>query len=86
MTDIDTINTWDSGYRRAICSLVACRHEAINTELTEPHRYARYSDRYAFGIDLVKILTGKTYIEIYGDINLVYNKVYGDTAREGREQ
>lgn len=86
MADSANFNTWDSGYRRAIYSLATCRHEAINSELTEPHRYARYVDRYAFGIDLVKFLTGKTYAKIYRDINLVYNKAYGNAAREGSEQ
>nr|DAP08919.1 MAG TPA: hypothetical protein [Caudoviricetes sp.] len=86
MTDSVNFNTWDSGYRRAIYSLATCRHEAINSELTEPHRYARYADRYTFGLDLVKFLTGKTYAEIDRDINLVYNKAYGNAAREGREQ
>lgn len=80
------INTCDSGYRQAIYRLALCKHEAINSELTEPHRYARYADRYTFGLDLVKNLTGKTYAEIDRDINLVYNNAYGSTAREGREQ
>ena len=86
MANSVNINTWDSGYRRAICILATCRHEAINSELTEPHRYARYAERYTFGLDLVKILTGKTYAKIDRDINLVYNKAYGSAIREGREQ
>lgn len=77
MSDSVNINTRESGYRRAIRNLAAWRHEAINSELTEPHRYARYADLYRFGVDLVKILTGKTYAEIERDINLVCNK---DTA------
>lgn len=86
MTDSVSISTWDSGYRRVIYNLAQCRHEANNSELTEPYRYARYADRYKFGLDLVKILTGKTYAKIDRDINLVYNKAYGNAAREGREQ
>lgn len=86
MSDSVNITTWDSGYRRAIYNLAAWRYEAINSELTEPHRYARYTDLYRFGVDLVKILTGKTCAEIERDINLIYNKEYGNTAREGREQ
>lgn len=86
MTDSVNINTWDSGYRQAIYTLARCSHEAINSELTEPHRYVRYADRYTFGIYLVKLLTGKTYDEIDRDIDLVYNTAYGTTAREGREQ
>ena len=86
MTNSANISTWDSGYRRAIYNLAACRHEAINSELTEPHRYARYADRYAFGLDMVKTLTRKPYGEIDRDINLVYNSAYGNSAREGREQ
>lgn len=82
----EAVNTWDTGYRQAIHSLAMSKHEAINSELTEPHLYARYVTRYAFGIDLVKKLTGKTYDEIYRDISLVYNRTYGSTAREGREQ
>lgn len=85
MSDSVNINTWESGYRRAIYNLARCRHEAINSELTEPYRYARYADRYRFGLDLVKILTGKTYAKIDRDINLIYNKAYGNAAREGRE-
>lgn len=86
MTDSVNNDTWDSGYRRAIRNLAVWRHESINSELTEPHRYARYADLYRFGVDLVKILTGKTYAEIERDINLVYNKEYGTAIREGREQ
>lgn len=86
MTDSANINTWDSGYRQAIYSLANCRNEAINSELTEPHRYERYVIRYTFGLDLVKKLTGKTYAEIDRDINLVYNKAYGSTIGEGRAQ
>lgn len=86
MTDSVNSNTWDSAYRQAIYSLATCRNEAINSELTEPHRYARYTDRYTFGLYLVKLLTGKTYDEIDLDINLVYDSAYGTTAREGREQ
>lgn len=86
MADSVNINTWGSGYRRAIYSVATYRYEAINSELTEPHRYARYADRYAIGLDLVKILTGKPYAEIERDINLVYNNAYGSAIREGREQ
>ncbi len=81
----DSISTWGSGYRQAIYDLAACRHEAINSELTEPYRYARYADRYRFGLSLVKFLTGETYAKIDSDITLVYNRAYGNAAREGRE-
>lgn len=86
MSESVNINTWDSGYCRAIHNLAEWRCETINSELTEPHRYAHYADLYRFGVDLVKILTGKTCAEIERDINLIYNKEYGNTAREGREQ
>lgn len=75
-----------TGYRQAIHLLARWKFEALNSELTEPHRYKRYSDRYVIGCDMAKILTQKSYTEINHDIDLVYNKFYCSTIREGREQ
>ena len=69
MNDSATIDTWEQGYLEAVYTLARCRHEAINSELTEPYRYARYADRYTFGLDMVKTLTRKSYVEIDRDIN-----------------
>lgn len=77
---------WTTEYRQAIHLLARWKFEAANSELTEPHRYERYSERYVIGRDMVKILTQKSYAEINHDINLAYNKVYCNAAREGREQ
>lgn len=76
---------WSKEYRQAIHLLARWKFEAVNSELTEPHRFKRYKDRYFIGRDMVKILTQKSYAEINYDITLAYNKVYCNTAREGRE-
>lgn len=77
---------WTTEYRQAIHLLARWKFEAVNSELTEPHRYERYSDRYVIGRDMVKILTQKAYAEINYDVNLAYNEVYCNAIREGREQ
>lgn len=76
---------WTTEYRQAIHLLARWKFEAVNSELTEPNRYKRYSERYVIGRDMVKILTQKSYALINYDINLTYNKVYCNTIREGRE-
>lgn len=78
--------SWPTEYRRAIHLLARWKFEAANSELTDPHRYERYSDRYVIGRDMVKILTQKSYAEINYDINLAYNEVYCTAIGEGREQ
>lgn len=77
---------WTAEYRQAIHLLARWKNEMVNSELTEPHRYKRYNERYLIGRDMVKILTQKSYAEINYDINLVYNEVYCSSIREGREQ
>lgn len=83
--EVNIADRWTAEYRQAVRLLARWKFEAVNSELTEPHRYERYSDRYVIGRDMVKILTQKSYAEINYDINLAYNKVYCNTAREGRE-
>lgn len=73
-------------YRQAIRLLAQWKFEAVNSELTEPHRHERYSDRYDIGRNIVKILTQKSNAEIDHDINFAYNKAYCSAIREGREQ
>ena len=77
---------WTTEYRQAVHLLARWKFEAVNSELTEPHRYKRYSDRYYVGLNMAKLLAQKSYEEINHDIDLVYNKVYCTTIREGREQ
>lgn len=77
---------WTAEYRQAIQLLARWKSEALNSELTEPHRYKRYSDRYVTGRDMVKILTQKSYKVINYDISLAYNEIYCSAIREGREQ
>lgn len=72
---------WSSGYQEAIYTLARWRFEAMNSELLETHRYAKYADRYASGLDMVKLLTGKTYEEIDHDVLRVYNNRYGKKGR-----
>ena len=84
--EVNIADRWPTEYRQAVHLLARWKFEAANSELTEPHRYERYSDRYVIGRDMVKILTQKSYAEINYDINLAYNKVYCSTIREGREQ
>lgn len=86
MSDNGTFEMQPWGYREAVCMLARWKFEAENSELVEPHRYERYSERYFIGREMVKILTQKSYAEINYDINLVYNKAYGSAIREGREQ
>lgn len=83
--EVNIADRWTTEYRQAVHLLARWKFEAVNSELTEPHRYERYSDRYVIGCDMVKILTQKSYAEINHDINMAYNKVYCNTAREGRE-
>lgn len=86
MGDNGTFDRWPSGYREAVRMLARWKFEAENSELVEPHRYERYSERYFIGRDMVKTLTQRSYAEINYDINLAYNKAYGSAIREGREQ
>lgn len=67
---------WSSGYQEAIYTLARCRFEALNSEIIEPRRYERYSDRYSAGLEMVKALTGKSYQEIDRDVIAIYNKLY----------
>lgn len=67
---------WSSGYQEAIYTLARCRFEALNSEIIEPRRYERYSDRYSAGLEMVKALTGKSYREIDRDVIAIYNKLY----------
>ena len=83
MSDNDTFDMQPWGYREAVYILARWKFEAETSELVEPNRYGRYSERYGIGCDMVKIITQKSYEEIIYDINLVYNKAYGSTAREG---
>ena len=64
-----------SGYQEAIYTLARCRFEALNSEIIEPRRYERYSDRYSAGLEVVKVLTGKSYREIDRDVTAIYNKL-----------
>lgn len=64
-----------SGYQEAIYTLARCRFEALNSEIIEPRRYERYSDRYSAGLEAVKVLTGKSYQEIDRDVTAIYNKL-----------
>ena len=84
--EADIFDRRPTGYWQAIHLLARWKFEAVNSELTEPHRYKRYNDRFFIGRDMVKILTRKSYAEINYDFNLVYNKIYCSTIREGREQ
>lgn len=67
---------WSSGYQEAIYKLACCRFEALSSEIIEPRRYERCSDRYSVMLETVKALTGKSYQEIDRDVIAVYNKVY----------
>lgn len=67
---------WSSGYHEAIYTLARCRFEAINSEIIEPRRYERYTERYSTGLEMVKALTGKSYQEIDRDVIAIYNKLY----------
>lgn len=66
---------WSSGYQQAIYKLACCRFEALNSEIIEPRRYERYADRYSTMLEMVKVLTGKSYQEIDRDVIAIYNKV-----------
>lgn len=67
---------WSSGYQKAIYALARCRFEALNSEIIEPRRYERYSDRYSAMLEMVKALTGKSYQEIDRDVIAIYNKLH----------
>ena len=67
---------WSSGYQQAIYKLARCRLEALNSEIIEPRRYERYSDRYSAGLEMVKALTDKSYQEIDRDVIAVCNNCY----------
>lgn len=86
MSDNGTFEMQPWGYREAVYILARWKFEAETSELVEPNRYERYSERYFTGLDMVKIISQKSYEEINCDVNLVYNRAYGNTAREGREQ
>lgn len=75
MSDNGTFDTWPRGYREAIYTLARWKLEAESSELTEPHRYERYSERYFIGRGMVKTLTQKSYAEINYDITLAYNAI-----------
>lgn len=64
-----------SSYQQAIYSLARCRFEALNSEIIEPRRYKRYTDRYSAMLETVKALTGKSYQEIDRDVIAIYNKL-----------
>lgn len=70
------LEQWSSGYQEAIYKLARCRFEALNSDIIEPRRYERYSDRYSTMLEMVKVLTGKSYQEIDRDVIAVYNKVH----------
>lgn len=67
---------WSSGYQQAIYKLACCRFKALNSEIIEPRRYERYSDRYSTMLETVKALTGKSYQEIDRDVIAIYNQLY----------
>lgn len=67
---------WSSGYQQAIYKLALCRFEALNSDIIEPRRYERYADRYSAMFEMVKAVTGKSYLEIDRDVIAIYNKVY----------
>lgn len=67
---------WLSGYQEAIYTLARYRFEALNSEVIEPRRYERYTDRYSTGLEMVKALTGKSYQEIDRDVIAIYNNLY----------
>lgn len=67
---------WSSGYQEAIYALARYRFEALNSEIIEPRRYERYTERYSTGLEMVKALTGKSYQEIDRDVMAIYNKLY----------
>ena len=48
--------------------LARWRFEALNSDIIEPGRYARYADRYSCGLEVIKALTGKSYQEIDCDV------------------
>lgn len=66
---------WSSGYQEAIYALARCRFEALNSDIIEPRRYSRYADRYSAMLEMVKVLTGKSYQEIDRDVIAIYNKL-----------
>lgn len=66
---------WSSGYHEAIHKLARCRFEVLNSDIIEPRRYERYSDRYSAMFEMVKALTGKSYQEIDRDVISIYNKL-----------
>lgn len=67
---------WSSGYQEAIYKLASCRFEALNSDIIEPRRYERYVGRYSTMLEMIKVLTGKSYQEIDRDVIAIYNKVY----------
>ena len=65
-----------SGYQKAIYALARCRFEALSSEIAEPRRYERCTERYSTGLEMVKVLTGKSYREIDRDVTAIYNRLY----------
>lgn len=65
-----------SGCQEAIYALARCRFEALNSEIIEPRRYERYTDRYSAMLKMVKVLTGKSYREIGRDVIAICNKLH----------
>lgn len=84
--EVNIADRWPAEYRQAVHLLARWKFEAVNSELVEPHRYKRYSERYFVGLNMAKILAQKSYEEINHDIDLAYNKVYCSAIRERREQ
>ena len=66
---------WSSGYQQAIYALARCRFEALNSVIIEPRRYERYAGRYGAMLEMVKVLTDKSYQEIDRDVISIYNKL-----------
>lgn len=67
---------WSSGYQEVVYKLASSRFEALNSEIVEPRRYKRYTERYSTMLETVKALTGKSYQEIDRDVIAIYNKLY----------
>ena len=67
---------WSSGYQEAIYKLARCRFEALNSGVIESRRYERYAERYSAMLEMVKVVTGKSYQDIDRDVIAIYNKVH----------
>lgn len=67
---------WREQYQEAVRTLAWWKFEAVNSEICEPRRFAKYNDRYVGGFEILKIVTGKTYGDINRDIVDAYNERY----------